>query len=168
MFPGRECRPVGCVPLLTVLYSARGREVQFDTELRHPAAADGAADAVHIVFERARSVGRIWVDRIGADTVAVIQEAARVMHEAAGAEALFVDLPIDDPACAWAATSQLGEGFLAAGVGPRFHRRATGAEDTLRLQRPLAPIDRDGLVAEGELGRQLVEYILASAPVPQG
>ena len=130
MFPGRECRPVGCVPLLSALYSARGREVQFDTELRHPA-ADGAGDAVHVVFERARSVGRIWVERIGADTVAVVQEAARVMHEAAGAEALFVDLPIDDPACAWAATSLLGGGFLAAGVGPCFHRRATGAEDML-------------------------------------
>ena len=33
-------------------------------------------------------------------------------------------------------------------------------EDTLRLQLPLAPIDREGLIAEGELGRMLVDFIL--------
>jgi len=158
--PLRAWIPESIAALLTALYAARGREVILETELRRPDTTDSAADAVHVVFERARNVGRVWADRIGADTVAVIQEATRVLHEAAGAEALFVDLPLDDPACAWAATTLLAGGFLVSGVGPRFHRRPTGAEDTLRLQLPFAPIDREGLIAEGELGRMLVDLIL--------
>ena len=47
-------------------------------------------------------------------------------------------------------------------IGPRFHARGDTAEDSLRLQKPLAAFDREGLVAEGELGQKLVDFILGA------
>jgi len=150
------------VPILTELYRTRGRDVTFDTESRRPETFSGSTAAVHTVFDRDRNVGRIWVDRIGDSTAAVIGEAVRVMQEAADAEAVFIDLPIDDPACETTATSLLNAGFVFSGIGPRFHCRAEGGEDTLRLQMNFTPVDLDGLVAEGALGQRLLEFILAS------
>lgn len=154
--------PESFLPIVTELYEVRGREVKFETELRcAPPFADVAA-AVHTVFDHVRNLGRIWVDRIGDSTADVIDEAVRVMQEAAGAESVFVDLPIDDPACAVTATELLSDGFLFSGIGPRFHARGDTAEDSLRLQKPLAAFDREGLVAEGELGQKLVDFILGA------
>lgn len=161
--PLRASVPAALVPLLKALYQARGRPVQFDMELRPPSPDGAANDAVRAGYDRARGVGHISVDRIGTDTLPVLREAARLLEEVAGAEVLFVDLPIDDASCAYLADQLSHEGFIAAGIGPRFHSRPDGAEDTLRLQKLIASIDVKDLVAEGELGRMLADFVLTQA-----
>ena len=160
--PLRASVPEALVPLFTDLYAARKREVTFDAELRRPARLADPNAAVHTAFDRIRAVGKILVEQIGAETADIIIDAARVIQDAAGAEVIYVDLPIDDPSCAWCATTLLTQGFIPAGIGPRFHRRPEGAEDVLRLQKPIAPIDRDGLIAEGDLGRRLADIVLTA------
>ena len=154
--------PEVLVPILSEIYQVRGRDVTFDTTPRKAEACSGATAAVHTVFDRVRNVGRIWVDRIGDTTADVIGEAVAVMQEAADAETIFIDLPIDDPACAATVASLLKSGFVFSGIGPRFHCRTNGGEDTLRLQMNFTPVDLDGLVAEGELGQRILEFILES------
>jgi hypothetical protein len=82
------------------------------------------------------------------------------METAADAAVIFVDLPIDDPGCAELAERLLDDGCRLAGIGPRFRRTAEGAEDVLRLQRVLSPVDEAGIVVEGDLGHELASVIL--------
>jgi hypothetical protein len=68
----------------------------------------------------------------------------------------FVDLPLDDPATP-AATEILHEaGFVFAGLMPRFHHD----RDYLRLQRPLTPLDPDGIEVYSDLAVDLKSHIL--------
>jgi hypothetical protein len=50
-----------------------------------------------------------------------------------------------------------GEGFIFCSVGPRF----ISGEDSLRMQRLVAPIDLDSLVIEGDLPGRIADHVLA-------
>ncbi|MGC4005140.1 MAG: hypothetical protein QM811_19305 [Pirellulales bacterium] len=133
--------PAALAPLIAELYATRKRGVTIDTALVRPNSVERIR-TVHTIFERNRNVGRIWVERIDAETLPVMREALRVLSENAGAEAIYVDLPIDDPSCAFVATELLTDGLVPGGIGPRFLQRGTHARTrcgcSCRLRRSTA------------------------------
>ena len=149
--------PAALAGLIGRIYAARGRESTIETT---GTAAPRREGVLHARFDAARRVGRIEVDSIGPASIEAIRSGLTVMETAADAAVIFVDLPIDDPGCAGLAERLLDEGCRLAGIGPRFRRTAEGAEDVLRLQRVLSPVDEAGIVVEGDLGHELASVIL--------
>lgn len=149
--------PERLVPLLTALYAARGRTCTF----RSPGRASRRSEPIRTRFDRARRVGWVATQGVGHDTLGGIRAALEALRDAAGAEAMFVDLPIEQVGVGHLASELLGDGLRFAGIGPRFRKTASGAEDVLRLQLPVAPFDEAGLAVEGELGAQLASAALA-------
>ena len=145
------------IPLLADLYAARGREVRFNESRARP---DGPVDdAPHTVFAPGLRVAWIAVHHVHARSADAILAAASALEATADAEAVFVDLPMDDPGAPAAAMRLLAEGFALAGIAPRVIPRSGDlrAEDALRLHRHTVPVDLPGLVAEGDLGGRIVE-----------
>ena len=149
--------PDAVVPLLTALYGARGREVAFGGEGRRP--TPGAKDAVHCRFVRALGVAWVVADRIEPGAVGAIRAAVDAMSSGAGAGAVYVDLPLDDPGTTAVAEALLADGLKVAGIAPRCIPRSDDrvAEDALRLSAQAAAVDLSGVVAEGELGERLLQ-----------
>lgn len=148
--------PDALVPLLTQLYVARGRPCTF----RSPSSPAVEVSPVRTRFDRSRRVGWVTTSVIGKDTLGGIRAALEALRDAAGAEALFVDLPIEQAGCGRLASALLADGLRCAGIGPRFRKTASGAEDVLRLQLPVAAFDEAGLAVEGELGAQIARAAL--------
>jgi len=151
--------PESLVPVLAPLYDARGRDVRFETA--GTAAPSGHA-TVRSLFDAARGVAWIALDRVTDGGFDSIRAAMDAMESSAGAATIFVDLPIDDPGTTRLAESLLAEGLRPAGIGPRFRpvdddRRA---EDVLRLQANPIAVDLAGLVVEGDLGRRLADAVI--------
>ena len=155
--------PDALVELLTALYAARGREVEFN----HGGSASHAPKGEPVHCRCSNETGSAWisVDRLDPGTTDAIRAAADAMESAANAEAVFVDLPIDDPGTPAAADRLLNDGFSPCGIAPRVVPREDGrrAEDAIRLVRHTAPVDLPGVVAEGELGRRLAEFASGGA-----
>jgi hypothetical protein len=152
--------PEVVAPLVAAIYEARGRNATLSTDLGAlPAASVHGENAVRTRFDRARRSGSIEVDRIDAGSHDLVAEAIQLLVDVAGAEVVYVDLPITDPGCARLAGELLGGQLHFAGIGPRFL-----GEDSFRLQRLVAPVDLDGLVVEGELGARIAEQVLSSVP----
>ncbi len=153
--------PDALVPLLTDLYAAREREVRFNATTGP--ARDGDTDPHCQV---APGLGSAWisVSAIGSGTIDSIKASAAALEQAGGAEAVFVDLPLDDPGTAAVAETLLQGGFAFGGIVPRSIARDGDlrAEDALRLHRHALPVDLPGLVAEGPLGQRLVETAFPS------
>ena len=149
--------PAALAGLIGRIYAARGRKSTIETT----GTASPRRDAVlHARFDAARRVGRIEIESIGPASIDAVRSGLTVMETAAHAAVIFVDLPIDDPGCAGLAERLLDEGCRLAGIGPRFRPTAEGAEDVLRLQRVLSPVDEAGIVVEGDLGHELASVIL--------
>jgi hypothetical protein len=149
--------PAALAGLIGKIYAARGRETTIETSGTVAREGEGV---LHARFDAARRVGRIEIDSIGPASIEAVRSGLAVMETAAHAAVIFVDLPIDDPGCAGLAERLLDEGCRLAGIGPRFRRTDDGAEDVLRLQRVLSPVDEAGIVVEGDLGHELASVIL--------
>ena len=151
--------PEELVPILSPLYEARQREVNFET--RHDAPVDGHS-TISTKFDSARGVAWISLDRITSGAFDGIEAAMNAMETSAAAATVFVDLPIDDPGCSFLTAQLLTEGLRLAGIGPRFRKvdDERRAEDVLRLQLNPGPVDFAGLVVEGDLGRALADTVI--------
>ncbi|MDE0889947.1 MAG: hypothetical protein OSA40_10860 [Phycisphaerales bacterium] len=152
--------PAALAGLIGRIYGARGREATIETSGTMAPRGNGV---LHVRFDAARRVGRIEIEEIGPASIEAIRSGLAVMESAAHAAVIFVDLPIDDPGCAELAEHLLDDGCRLAGIGPRFRQTAEGAEDVLRLQRVLSPVDEAGIVVEGDLGHELASVILGRA-----
>jgi hypothetical protein len=150
--------PESLVPLLTELYAARGRPCT----PREPGRVRSPSQPVRTRFDRARRVGFVTTHRIGQDSLGGMRAAIEALRDAAGAESLFVDLPIDQAGCGHLAAALLTDGLRVAGIGPRFRATSSGAEDVLRLQLPVAAFDEAGLTVEGDLGEQIARAALTA------
>lgn len=158
--------PDALVDLFAALYEARGRHVEFNRGGVAEHVPPG--EPVHCRFSADTRSAWISVDRIERGTTDAIRAAADAMEAAASAEAVFVDLPLDDPETPRTAERLLADGFAACGVAPRTIPRddERRAEDALRLVRHTAPVDLPGVVAEGELGRRLASLASGGAWQP--
>jgi hypothetical protein len=149
--------PAALAGLIGRIYGARGREATIETSGTMAPRGDGL---LHVRFDGARRLGQIQVEKIGPASFEAIRSGLAVMESAAHAAVVFVDLPIDDPGCAELAEQLLDDGCRLAGIGPRFRQTTEGAEDVLRLQHVLSPVDEAGIVVEGDLGHELAALIL--------
>ena len=154
--------PEELISILTPLYEARNREVQFNSDQENPVAGHSN---VSTRFDSSRGVAWVALEQVSSGAFDGIQAAISAMETSASAATVFVDLPIDDPGCGHLTAQLLAKGLRLAGVGPRFRivddeRRA---EDVLRLQLNLGPVDFAGLVVEGDLGRALAAEVIGQS-----
>ncbi len=115
-------------------------------------------------FDSGRGVAWVTLDHVTNGAFDGIQAAINAMETSASAATVFVDLPIDEPGCALLAENLMNHGLRLAGIGPRFRKVDDDrrAEDVLRLQLNVAPVDIAGLVVEGDLGRALADQVVGS------
>ena len=148
--------PASFMELLTALYAARRRPVEFNAGGRPGLLPAGAP--VHCRYSAALGAAWIAATLIEPGAASAIVAAAEAVETGAGAGVVFVDLPLDDPGTPAVADALLEHGFTLAGIAPRVIPRGgpLRAEDALRLAHHPVPPDLPGLVAEGELGRRLV------------
>lgn len=153
--------PEALVSVLKPLYEARQREVIFETGPTQPREAE---THVGTHFDSGRGVAWVTLDHVTNGALDGIQAAISAMAPSASAATVFVDLPIDEPGCASLAENLMHHGLRLAGIGPRFRKVDDDrrAEDVLRLQLNVAPVDIAGLVVEGDLGRALADQVVGS------
>ncbi|MEC8162089.1 MAG: DUF1587 domain-containing protein [Planctomycetota bacterium] len=115
-------------------------------------------------FDSGRGVAWVTLDHVTNGAFDGIQAAINAMETSASAATVFVDLPIDEPGCALLAENLMNHGLRLAGIGLRFRKVDDDrrAEDVLRLQLNVAPVDIAGLVVEGDLGRALADQVVGS------
>lgn len=151
--------PEDMAPIIETIYQGRGRAITIDTDCDVSLADEAQSSKhVHTRFDRQRKLARLQFDQVNANALSLAREAMQVLEDNAGAEAIFVEIPIADPGCATLASQLLNDGLIFSGVGPYFL-----GEDALRLQRLIAPVELDGLAIEGDLAGQIAEYVLTAA-----
>lgn len=130
----------------------RGRLVE------HP--HDAVVPEVSEVHEHVRddhNLAVLTVTRPGADLGSVVAERQQALVDR-GLDAVYVDLPLDDPATAHTGEDVADLGFGFAGVFP--NQRVDG--DVLRLQRlDGVVVSADDITTASDHGRDLLAYVLA-------
>jgi len=148
--------PPALLDMLAALYNVRGRSVVFNTP-NQPPPASTHAQAVHCRFSGSLGTAWVVVERVEGSTLEAVRAAVEAMINGAGAQTVYVDLPLDDPAMPAVAEALLRSGYQATGVMPRTLKRsgAQQAEDALRLAIHPVAVDYASVVVEGELGERL-------------
>ena len=96
-------------------------------------------------------------DVLGKDTVLAVRHAKRELIEHSHAEAVFVELPLQDPGTSQVAAALEEDGFAFAGVVPHFSSRG----DLFRLVYLTDPLVRAPIKTYEDFAGQLVDYALA-------
>jgi anti-sigma regulatory factor (Ser/Thr protein kinase) len=110
-----------------------------------------------VSIDAGAALATVQAETIGADTVRLVRQARRELVERTHVEAVYLDLPIADPATAIVAGELEQDAFGFLGVAPHFTPRG----DLLRLAYLVQPLDREPIKTLGEPERQLVDYALA-------
>jgi len=150
--PGRSAlfAPRRHWPALTRIYEALG--IPFELGPGSPPEGRGEAEAS---YDHAWGFGVVRVRRVGADTPAVLDLARRNLAAIAGAEAVYLELPLAQPATPSACEAAEASGFFFSGVGPSF----AGDGDVLRLQYLAVPMDVSRIKVFSPLGQELLAYV---------
>ncbi len=117
-----------------------------------PAAGNGA---MRTTVNRADAVATIDVMRIGADSATSLRQNVEDLRSLAHLGAIYVRLPLDDPAMPGLAAVAESSGLFFSGAAPY----ALDGRDALVLQLPLTPIDLSALTVVGDFGKDLLSYI---------
>jgi anti-sigma regulatory factor (Ser/Thr protein kinase)/GNAT superfamily N-acetyltransferase len=113
------------------------------------------AGKVEVHYNRGYISGKIRVLRVGADSAAEVRQAWHDLCQIAGAEVVYLELPLaqaDTPSLCQAAEEI---GFFFSGVGPCFAPDG----DTLRLQYLNIELDTSQLQILSPFGQELLAYI---------
>ncbi len=119
-----------------------------------PAATPGA---YRVDFDNSSKKGVIKVTCADERQWPELARAARDLTEFGGAEVVYLDLPLAQPATALLAPRAEEAGFFFAGVWPCEARDG----DNLRLQRLAVPFDFSRLRLHSQLGQELAAYLAA-------
>lgn len=98
----------------------------------------------------------ICINTIGEDTVHVVRQTRRELVERTHIEAVFVDLPLEDPATGIVTEQLEVDGFGFLGILPLFGERG----DLLRLAYLVEPLEREAIKTLDEVAGQMVDYAL--------
>ncbi|MFN4261164.1 MAG: GNAT family N-acetyltransferase [Gemmataceae bacterium] len=98
--------------------------------------------------------GIMRVHEIGTDTADAIRQAKQRLC-AAGAEVLYLGLPLAHPATPFLAEAVEAEGFFFSGIGPYFLPEG----DSLRYQFLKEDLDLHALQIENSFARELLDYV---------
>jgi GNAT superfamily N-acetyltransferase len=134
--------------------------------------ADPPADAslparteLHVDVDSGHNLALITADAPGADLEAAVAAERHHLFHRLGLDAVYLDLPLEDPATALVAGDLERLGVSYAGVFP--NRRAEG--DVLRMQSlHRARITADDIAVASDHGRELLDYVLADLPAHAG
>lgn len=141
---------------------ARHREMlariygQLDCPVRFAAGAPAADGPGRLSVSLDRGWGRavIRAPTVGADSAAEIRQALDDLVEVAGAEAVYLELPLAQAGTPALCAASEAMGFFFSGVAPCF--AADG--DVLRLQHLSVPLDPARLRVASPFGAELVGY----------
>lgn len=112
---------------------------------------------------RADAVATVDVLRIGADSATALRQTIEDLRALAHLGAIYLRLPLDDPAMPDLATVAEESGLFFSGAGPWMLE----GRDALILQLPLTKIDFAGLTVVSDFGKELLAYIeVASKKAP--
>lgn len=139
--------------VLEKLYAHLECPVVFGDVESNPAPANDHGElAVRLDTGAAKAFLRVF--RIGIDTSAAIRHAKRELIEHSHAEALFVELPLEQPGADGVAEILEKEGFSFAGIAPCF----SNGGDLLRMVYLTTELRREPILTADEFGRWLVDY----------
>jgi serine/threonine-protein kinase RsbW len=114
-----------------------------------------------VEVEADHNLALITVHRPGADLAAAVGAERHHLFHRACLDAVYVDLPLEDPATALVADELERLGVSYSGVFP--NHRTDG--DVLRMQSlHRARVKADDVVVASDHGRELLEYVLADLP----
>ncbi len=105
----------------------------------------------------ADGIAQIAVDRVGPESAQLLRQATDDLRKLRHLGAIYLSLPLDDPATPALCDAMEKTGYFLSGVGPWMLE----GRDALRLQLPLTPIDLSSLTVVSEFGRTLLDYIAA-------
>ncbi|MEX2107692.1 MAG: hypothetical protein WD827_02245 [Solirubrobacterales bacterium] len=118
---------------------------------------------VHVAVEEDHNLALITVDAPGADLEAVVAAERHHLFHSRGLDAVYLDLPLENPATALLADHLERLGVSYSGVFP--NSRADG--DVLRMQSlHRVQISADDIAVASDHGRELLDYVLADLPRP--
>jgi hypothetical protein len=139
-------------PILERLYGALGSAADWQ-----PGQTSHGRGEIRVVLRRAWGFGEIEVQRVGADSAAEVRRALRDLCDTAGAEVVFLSLPLTDPGTPHLTAAAEAIGFFFSGLGIDFQP----AGDVLRLQYLNCPCDCARLQIYSPLARELLAYVEA-------
>jgi anti-sigma regulatory factor (Ser/Thr protein kinase) len=128
-------------------------ELEMLVEFLEPEPADGPG-RVMVHFHRGLGVGSIRVQRVGADVPTEIHQMRRDLCEIAGAQMVYLELPLAQAGTPDVCRAAEEEGFFFSGLGPRFAPDG----DVLRLQYLNAPLDPTQIQVVSPFGQELLAY----------
>jgi hypothetical protein len=150
--PRRVSCPERHQKMISAIYSNLGCGVEF---LREAEPQGSGTLAVQVDPGGAKAFLR--ADILGEDTIRTIRRAQRELIGRARVEAIYVDLPVENPATATISTGLEQMGFGFSGIAPHFSKQG----DMLRLAYLVEPLQREPIQVYEEFGQQLVDYVLA-------
>lgn len=121
-----------------------------------PAEAEGTEE-VDIDYFPELGYGVIRVREGGPEAAAAVRRARQNLCLVQGAEVVYLELPLTQPATAALCDEAEEDGFFFSGVGPCFAPDG----DALRLQYLAVPLDASQLQVENPFARELLAYVEA-------
>lgn len=149
--------PVHHQAMLARIYA----QLDVPVEFREPGVVQGPG-RVDVSFHRGLGLGSIRVLYAGADVPAEIREARRDLCEIAGAQVVYLDLPLAQPGTPDLCRAAEEEGFFFGGLGPCFApdpAEPGRGSDVLRLQYLNAPLDPTQIQVANPFGQELLAYV---------
>ncbi|MDQ3815767.1 MAG: ATP-binding protein [Armatimonadota bacterium] len=141
--------------ILQRIYAGVGASVEF----AEPPAGDNAPDEygeISVSYDPGMDSGMIRVKKVGADSDVEVRRARRDLCEVAGAEAVYLHLPLSQPGTPELCRAVEEEGFFFSGLGPQF--AADG--DVLVLQfLNVEPFDTGLVKLASPFAQELLEYM---------
>lgn len=131
--------------------------LQWPVEFGEGMPADEEHGTLTVRFDAGAGLARLQVSRIGRDTPAALRHGKREFLEGSHADALFVDLPVADPATPAVVEALEEEGFSFAGLAPDFAPEG----DVLRLIHLTMPLEREPIQTIEPLGAWLIDFALS-------
>ncbi len=128
--------------------------LEIPAQFREGTSAEGRG-VMRTSANRADATATIDVLKIGADSAAALRQAIEDLRSLAHLGAIYVRLPLDDPATPGLCMLAESCGLFFSGAGPWM----LDGRDALIVQLPLTPIALSGLTVVGDFGKELLAYI---------
>jgi serine/threonine-protein kinase RsbW len=118
---------------------------------------------LHVEIDSDHNLGLITVRTPGADLETAISAERHHLFHTRNLDAVYLDLPLENPATALVADHLERLGVSYAGVFPNRHVDG----DVLRMQSlHRVRVTADDVATASDHGRELLEYVLADLPAP--
>lgn len=132
------------------------KQLECPVEFGRPVLATGHGTLTTTINSGA-ATAFLRADDLGADTAQLIRHTKREIIERSHVEAVYVELPLADPATPYVADEIERDGFGFLGVVPNFSTRG----DVLRMAYLVEPLEREPIKTFDEFTGRVFDYALA-------